>query len=100
MERTISGDPAKPYVGMTKEQVIACAGKPAGRYGTTSGETLVYHYSGAGPVPAAAKGEAEPEQSVREVEIREELGLQREPGVRRRPAHARELRASPRRQSL
>jgi hypothetical protein len=55
LERTISGDPAKPYLGMTKEQVVACAGNPSGRYGTTSGETLVYHYSGAGPVPSAAK---------------------------------------------
>jgi hypothetical protein len=55
LERTISGDPAKPYLGMTKDQVIACAGKPSGSYGTTSGETLVYHYSGAGPVPSAAK---------------------------------------------
>ena len=33
---------------MTKEQVVACAGKPSGSYGTTSGETLTYHYSGAG----------------------------------------------------
>jgi hypothetical protein len=52
-ERTFF-DPAKPYVGMTKEQVIACAGAPAGRYNTNTGETLVYHYSGAGPVPTAA----------------------------------------------
>lgn len=53
-ERTFLPDPAKPYVGMTKEQVIACAGAPAGRYNTNTGETLVYHYSGAGPVPTAA----------------------------------------------
>jgi hypothetical protein len=52
-ERTFF-DPAKPYVSMTKEQVIACAGAPAGRYNTNTGETLVYHYSGAGPVPTAA----------------------------------------------
>jgi hypothetical protein len=52
-ERTFF-DPAKPYVGMTKEQIIACAGTPAGRYNTDTGETLVYHYSGAGPVPQAA----------------------------------------------
>lgn len=55
MKAIAYGDPAKPYLGMTKDQVIACAGKPSGRYGTTSGETLVYHYSGAGPVPSAAK---------------------------------------------
>ena len=53
-ERTFLADPAKPYVGMTKEQVIACAGTPSGRYNTNTGETLVYHYSGAGPVPQAA----------------------------------------------
>jgi hypothetical protein len=51
-ERTVYGDPAKPYLGMTKEQVIACAGKPSGSYNTSAGETLTYHYSGAGPVPA------------------------------------------------
>jgi len=56
-EAAIKGDPAKPYLGMTTDQVIACAGNPSGRYGTTSGETLVYHYSGAGPVPSAAKKE-------------------------------------------
>ena len=53
-ERTFF-DPTKPYIGMTKEQIIACAGKPTGSYGTTSGETLTYHYSGAGPVPTAAR---------------------------------------------
>ena len=52
-ERTFF-DPTKPYIGMTKEQVVACAGKPSGSYGTTSGETLTYHYTGAGPVPTAA----------------------------------------------
>ena len=50
-ERTFLADPAKPYIGMTKEQIVACAGKPSGSYGTTAGETLIYHYSGAGPVP-------------------------------------------------
>jgi hypothetical protein len=54
-ERNFLADPAKPYLGMTKEQIVACVGKPAGRYGTTSGETLTYHYSGAGPVPTAEK---------------------------------------------
>lgn len=54
-DAVVLGDPAKPYLGMTKDQVIACAGKPSGSYGTTSGEALVYHYSGPGPVPAATK---------------------------------------------
>jgi hypothetical protein len=53
-ERTFLPDPAKPYVGMSKEQIIACAGTPAGSYATNTGETLTYHYSGAGPVPTAA----------------------------------------------
>jgi hypothetical protein len=58
-ERNFLADPAKPYLGMTKEQIIACAGKPAGSYGTTSGETLTYHYSGAGPVPTAATAKSD-----------------------------------------
>jgi hypothetical protein len=32
--RNFLADPAKPYVGMTKKQVIACAGTPSGRYNT------------------------------------------------------------------
>ena len=77
-ERTFF-DPAKPYVGMTKEQVVACAGAPAGSYNTDKGETLVYHYSGAGPVPQAApkKDEFEADQSVREEEVRQGLRVQR-----------------------
>ena len=47
---------------MTKEQVVACAGKPSGSYGTTSGETLTYHYSGAGPVPTAAPAKSDEEK--------------------------------------
>ena len=62
-ERTFLADPAKPYVGMTKEQIIACAGTPAGRYNTNTGETLVYHYSGAGPVPQAAPKKDESKQT-------------------------------------
>jgi hypothetical protein len=50
-----AGDPTKPYIGMTKAEVIACAGQPHSRYGNATGETLTYHYSGAGPVPAADK---------------------------------------------
>ena len=50
-ERTFLPDPTKPYIGMTKEQIIACAGKPTGQLRHHSGATLAYHYSGAGPVP-------------------------------------------------
>ncbi len=53
-ERTFLPDPAKPYIGMSKDQIIACAGTPSGSYSTNTGEMLTYHYSGAGPVPAAA----------------------------------------------
>ena len=62
-ERTFLPDPAKPYVGMTKEQIVACAGRPAGRYNTDTGETLVYHYSGDGPVPQAAPKKDESKQT-------------------------------------
>ena len=54
-ERVVRGDPAKPYLGKTKEEIIACAGEPAGSYPHGSGETLTYHYSGAGPGPGEAK---------------------------------------------
>ncbi len=48
-----AADPAKPYLGMTKEQIVACAGEPYGKYKSgPNAETLTYHYSGAGPVPA------------------------------------------------
>ena len=49
------GDPAAPYLGMSKTDIIACAGPPHSRYqsgGAT--ETLTYHYEGAGPVPGEA----------------------------------------------
>lgn len=47
-------DPAKPYLGMSKEAIIACAGEPHAKYRSgAQAETLTYHYSGAGPVPAA-----------------------------------------------
>jgi hypothetical protein len=46
-------DPAKPYLGMSKEEIVACAGQPHARYQSgAQAETLTYHYSGAGPVPA------------------------------------------------
>ena len=45
-------DYGKPYVGMSKQQVLQCAGQPRSRIPASGGaETLVYHYKGAGPVP-------------------------------------------------
>ena len=49
-----AADPAKPYLGMSKEEIIACAGEPYARYKSGADrETLTYRYSGASPVPAA-----------------------------------------------
>jgi hypothetical protein len=49
------GDPAAPYLGMSKTDIIACAGPPHSRYQSGAGtETLTYHYDGAGPVPGEA----------------------------------------------
>ena len=47
-------DYGKPYIGMSKSEVLSCAGSPRSRIpaGQTT-ETLVYHYSGAGPVPGS-----------------------------------------------
>jgi hypothetical protein len=46
-------DAAGPYLGMSKEEIIACAGEPYAKYKSgVQAETLTYHYSGAGPVPA------------------------------------------------
>ena len=46
-------DPAAPYLGMTEAEIIACAGEPHARYRSgANAETLTFHYSGAGPVPA------------------------------------------------
>jgi hypothetical protein len=48
-----AADPAKPYLGMTREAIVACAGEPYAKYRSgPEAETLTYHYSGAGPVPA------------------------------------------------
>jgi hypothetical protein len=48
-----AADPAKPYLGMSKEAIIVCAGEPYAKYKSgAEAETLTYHYSGAGPVPA------------------------------------------------
>ena len=50
------GDPTKPYLGMSKEEILACAGAPHAKYPIgAAAETLTYHYSGAGPVPAEPK---------------------------------------------
>jgi len=50
-----AADPAKPYLGMSVEEIVACAGAPYSRYKSGSNaEILTYHYSGAGPVPAPA----------------------------------------------
>ena len=49
-------DPAAPYLGMTKAQILACAGEPHSRFKSGAAkETLTYHYSGAGPVPVHAQ---------------------------------------------
>jgi hypothetical protein len=46
-------DHSKPYIGMSKAEVLKCAGQPRARLPASGGaETLVYHYSGAGPVPS------------------------------------------------
>ncbi|MGE3529303.1 MAG: hypothetical protein AB7G54_07725 [Methyloceanibacter sp.] len=46
-------DPAAPYLGMTKDEIIACAGEPHSRFRSgANAETLTFRYSGAGPVPA------------------------------------------------
>jgi hypothetical protein len=48
-----AADPARPYLGMSKEAILACAGEPYAKYKSgADAETLTYHYSGAGPVPA------------------------------------------------
>jgi hypothetical protein len=59
MTRIVSGDPARPYLGKSKTEIIACAGLPFGSYKTKTGENLTYHYSGAGPVPGAQPEEKE-----------------------------------------
>ncbi|MGB6426512.1 MAG: hypothetical protein WBF11_00180 [Methyloceanibacter sp.] len=64
MKAIAYGDPAKPYFGMTKDEVIACAGKPSGRYDTNAGETLIYHYSGPGPVPSAGKDKSDERKNM------------------------------------
>ena len=52
-------DYGKPYIGMTKPEVLSCAGQPRSRIAAgPNTETLIYHYSGAGPVPQAADADS------------------------------------------
>ena len=54
LQQLTAVDYGKPYLGMSKAEVLNCAGQPRSRIpaGPTT-ETLVYHYNGAGPVPGA-----------------------------------------------
>jgi hypothetical protein len=46
-------DPAAPYLGMSVTDILACAGEPHSRFESgPNRETLVFRYTGAGPVPA------------------------------------------------
>ena len=46
-------DPAAPYLGMSVTDILACAGEPHSRFESgPDKETLVFRYTGAGPVPA------------------------------------------------
>ena len=52
-------DYGKPYVGMSKAEVLKCAGQPRSRIPAgSSAETLIYHYSGAGPCKRCHEPEA------------------------------------------
>jgi hypothetical protein len=59
-----SGDPTQGYIGMSKSEILSCAGTPYSRYASGGTETLVYRYSGAGPVPRAAKSEGKKKSSI------------------------------------
>jgi hypothetical protein len=57
-------DPAAPYLGMTQAEILACAGEPHARLRMgANAETLTYHYSGAGPVPAEPAKPGEKDKS-------------------------------------
>jgi len=46
-------DPAAPYLGMGVTDILACAGDPHSRFESgPNKETLVFRYTGTGPVPA------------------------------------------------
>ena len=50
-------DYGRPYIGMSKAEVLKCAGNPRSRIPAgASAETLVYRYNGAGPVPLSDGG--------------------------------------------
>lgn len=52
-------DYGKPYIGMSKQQVLQCAGQPRSQIPASGGaETLIYHYKGAGPVPGGTPKDA------------------------------------------
>jgi hypothetical protein len=54
-DRLTTKDYGKPYIGMSKSEVLRCAGQPWSHIATgANSETLVYHYTGAGPVPGGA----------------------------------------------
>jgi hypothetical protein len=54
LQNLASGDPTRPYIGMSKSDILACVGTPYSSIPSEPGvETLIYRYSGAGPVPNA-----------------------------------------------
>jgi hypothetical protein len=57
VNRITASDPTAPYIGMTKAQLLSCAGNPHSHYEGDGTETLTYHYSGAGPVPKPASSD-------------------------------------------
>jgi hypothetical protein len=53
-KRLTTVDYGKPYIGMSKAEVLKCAGQPRSVVPASGGgETLVYRYNGAGPVPVS-----------------------------------------------
>jgi hypothetical protein len=59
-----AGDPTQGYIGMSKSEILSCAGSPYSRYESGGNETLVYRYTGAGPVPGAAQPEEKKKSSI------------------------------------
>ena len=52
-------DHGRPYIGMSRQQVVKCAGQPRSRIPASGGaETLIYHYKGAGPLPGGTPKDA------------------------------------------
>jgi len=75
MQSIAYGDPTKPYLGMSKQEVIVCAGAPHSRYPMGAAETLTYHYSGAGPVPAEPKPDKKKSDEKASEEKKKKPGL-------------------------